>query len=86
MDPTATLRDAGLALDAGDPPEVLALLEGYWNWRRQGGFEPEGGDVWARHLAKQARQMWQGCRQHEPQPLRESIDAILKNLRKEGDS
>ncbi len=51
MDPDAALRGVAAHLRAAEHAEALALLEGYWAWRRSGGFEPPG-DARARRLAQ----------------------------------
>jgi hypothetical protein len=52
VDPEQALRDAEAQLQSGDATEALTLLEGYWTWRRNGGFAPKGGDARARRVAK----------------------------------
>lgn len=52
MDPKAALSRALRALQRGDRREAREALEDYWGWRSMGGWQPKGGDVKARHLAK----------------------------------
>jgi hypothetical protein len=44
MDPTACLQRARDAIDEGDFDEARDALASYREWRRRGGFEPDGGD------------------------------------------
>ena len=44
MDPVACLQRAHDAIDAADFDEARDALASYRDWRRRGGFQPEGGD------------------------------------------
>jgi hypothetical protein len=57
VDPEQALRDAETQLEAGEATEALTLLEAYWTWRRNGGFEPKGGDARARRVARAVQRL-----------------------------
>ena len=50
MDPAACLQRAHDQLDDGNIDEARDALTSYREWRRRGGFEPEGGDQRADEL------------------------------------
>lgn len=50
MDPKACLGRMEQAVKVGDHDEARAAHEDYQEWRRKGGFEPEGGDLRAQNL------------------------------------
>ena len=50
MDPVACLQRAHDAIDAADFDEARDALASYRDWRRRGGFEPDGGDQRAGEL------------------------------------
>jgi len=51
MDPKAALDSAESAIKAGDLEEAEEFLANYREWRRKGGFEPDGGDLRCGHLS-----------------------------------
>jgi len=48
MGPKALLDNVKNATDSRDYELACDMLHNYWGWRRKGGFEPEGGDFYAR--------------------------------------
>lgn len=55
MDPEACLDRADEALAEGDRAEARAALADYAAWRRNGGYQPKGGDARAKLLAAAVR-------------------------------
>jgi hypothetical protein len=55
MDPEACLDRAEEALAEGDRAEARAALADYAAWRRNGGFQPKGGDARAKLLGAAVR-------------------------------
>jgi len=55
MDPKAALDAAEEALESGDKAEAREYLSNYASWRRNGGFQPAGGDARHAALLKRAR-------------------------------
>ena len=52
MDPATCLQLANDAINADDFDEARNALASYRNWRRRGGFEPDGGDGRADELER----------------------------------
>ena len=50
MDPTNTLDLVWRCIGGGEYDDAIVLLDAYDAWRRNGGFEPEGGDRTAAEL------------------------------------
>ncbi len=51
MDPQAALDCAESAIEDGDLEEAEEFLANYREWRRKGGFAPEGGDLRCERLS-----------------------------------
>jgi hypothetical protein len=82
MDPAKCLQQAEAHCRAGEWTETLAALADYWTWRRNGGFEPVGGDALARSLAHQVRNTLRQQRGEqldgdgEPRSLKQCLDEL----------
>jgi hypothetical protein len=55
MDPQAALNNALHAANTDDRASAREYLANYWAWRRNGGYEPAGGDEEARDIARLLR-------------------------------
>lgn len=52
MDPEECLLRAARALASGEIDDASDALQDYPNWRRNGGFQPKGGDARAERIRR----------------------------------
>ena len=52
MDPNVALQNAEVEILAGEFDLAQRILSDYRKWRKQGGFEPKNGDMWASDMER----------------------------------
>lgn len=74
MDPQAALDAAESAINDGDKAEAREYLANYASWRRNGGFQPAGGDARHASLLKRLRSRKRVSKNSRKARLRHNVE------------